>query len=163
MKLIRNGAFEADNFTEVADDAPLPEGGAIVSLDRFRKDGENLFAHNRPLGVRLKPDQSPENLGPDAQRLSLVVLEFEKFRDGRPFSWARLLRTRLGFRGEIRAAGDYLYDQIEFMRRTGFDAFEVPDAFTLAQYETALTEITDVYQPSADGRKTIYDLRTTRK
>ena len=108
MKLIRNGAFEADNFTEVADDAPLPEGGAIVSLDRFRKDGENLFAHNRPLGVRLKPDQSPENLGPDAQRLSLVVLEFEKFRDGRPFSWARLLRTRLGFRVEIRAAGGYL-------------------------------------------------------
>ena len=48
-------------------------------------------------------------------RLSVIVLEFPKFRDGRGFSWARMLRTRLGFTGEIRATGHFLYDQLAFM------------------------------------------------
>ena len=90
---------------------------------------------NAPIGVKLKPDEPPEKLGADIQRLSIIVLEFAKFRDGRPFSWARQLRTRLGYKGEIRGAGDFLYDQMNYMHRTGFDAFEVPDGFTLADYE----------------------------
>ena len=109
-----------------------------------------------------RPAGSPELLGADVNRLSLVVLEFPKFRDGRAFSWARMLRTRLGFKGEIRAVGDFLYDQINYQHRVGFDAWEVPDAFTLAQFQRALTEMTNVYQPSADGRKTIRDLRASR-
>ena len=89
----------------------------------------------------------------------LVVLEFPKFRDGRAFSWARMLRTRLDFTGEIRAVGDFLFDQISYLHRTGFDAFEVRDGFTLETFSRALREMSNVYQPSADGRKTIRDLR----
>jgi uncharacterized protein (DUF934 family) len=87
------------------------------------------------------------------------VLEFPKFRDGRAFSWARMLRTRLRYRGEIRATGDFLYDQIAHMTRVGFDAFEVPEKMTLELYRRALHEMRFVYQPSADGRKTIRELR----
>jgi uncharacterized protein (DUF934 family) len=166
-KLIRNGAFAEDGFAAVADDAALPPvdekgGGAIVSLARFQKERETLLERNAPLGVRLQASESPELLGPDVNRLSLVVLEFPKFRDGRAFSWARMLRTRLSFKGEIRAVGDFLYDQINYQHRVGFDAWEVPDSFTLAQFQRALTEMTNVYQPSTDGRKTIRDLRATR-
>ena len=109
--------------------------------------------------VKLQSSESPELLGDDVNRLSLVVLEFPKFRDGRAFSWARMLRTRLGFRGEIRAVGDFLFDQINYQHRVGFDAWEVPDHFTTAMFDKALREMTNVYQPSADGRKTIRDLR----
>jgi uncharacterized protein (DUF934 family) len=70
-----------------------------------------------------------------------------------------MLRERLKYDGEIRARGPFLYDQIALMRRTGFDGFEVPDGFTLEQFQRALTEITNVYQPSADGKKTIRELR----
>jgi uncharacterized protein (DUF934 family) len=70
-----------------------------------------------------------------------------------------MLRTRMAFTGEIRATGHFLYDQLAFLARTGFDAFEVPDAITSVQYARALSEMTDVYQPSADGKKTIRDLR----
>jgi uncharacterized protein (DUF934 family) len=159
MPLIKDGAFVADAFTAVADDAPLPDGGAVVSLTRFIAERDTLLARNAPLGVRLKSSESPQALGDDATRLSLIVLEFPIFRDGRAFSWARMLRERMKFTGEIRGQGHFLYDQIAYMHRTGFDAFEVPDDFTLEQYQRALGEITNVYQPSADGRKTIRDLR----
>ena len=109
--------------------------------------------------MRLQASESPELLGADVSRLSLVVLEFPKFRDGRAFSWARMLRTRLGFMGEIRAVGDFLYDQINYQHRVGFDAWEVPDDFTVEQFQHALTEMTNVYQPSTDGKKTIRELR----
>jgi uncharacterized protein (DUF934 family) len=89
----------------------------------------------------------------------LIVLEFPKFRDGRAFSWARMLRTRLGFRGEIRATGDFLTDQLAFMTRVGIDSFEVPEKITLELFQRALGEMRFVYQPSADGRRTIRELR----
>jgi len=131
----------------------------IVSMPRFQKDREALLARNTPIGVRLQSSENPELLGDDVNRLSLVVLEFPKFRDGRAFSWARLLRTRLGFKGEIRAVGDFLYDQVNYQHRVGFDAWEVPDDFTLEMFNRALTEMTNVYQPSTDGKKTIRELR----
>ena len=156
---IKDGRVIDDPYTTVGDDAPLPDGAAIVSLIRFRRDREALLERNTPLGVRLACDQSPEALGSDLERLSLVVLEFPRFRDGRPFSWARMLRTRLRFEGEIRATGDYLYDQLAFMVRVGFDAFELPTSITPALFRRAMTEMTNVYQPSADGRKTIREMR----
>jgi uncharacterized protein (DUF934 family) len=159
MPLIRNGAFADDTYVAVADDAALPANGTIVSLARLKAEREILLARNAPLGVRLTSAQSPEELGEDVHRLSVIVLEFPLFRDGRAFSWARMLRTRLGFAGEIRASGHFLYDQIAFMKRTGFDAFEVPEGFALAQFERALGEMSYVYQPSVDGQKAIRQLR----
>lgn len=157
--LIRNGAVTADPFIAVADDAPLPDGPVLVSLKRLRADRDGLLARNTPIGVRLASDQSPESLGPDLDRLALVVLEFPKFRDGRPFSWARALRTRLKYTGEIRARGDFLYDQIAFLVRVGVNAFELPPAITPELFARALGEMRYVYQPSADGKKTIRELR----
>jgi len=155
MTLIKNNTVVDDPYTLAADDAPLPQGAMIVSLTRLRRDREALIERNTPLGVKLASDQSPELIGSDLERLSLVVLEFARFRDGRPFSWARLLRTRLGFHGEIRATGDYLYDQIAHQKRVGFDAWELPASVTPERFARALAEITDAYQPAADGRKTI--------
>lgn len=157
--LIRNGTPAEDTYTAVGDDAPLPDGPVIVSLKRFRAERETLIERNSGLGVVLASDQSPEAIGLDIDRLSLVVLEFPKFRDGRPFSWARLLRTRLNFSGEIRARGDFLYDQIAFLTRVGFNAFELPANVPPELYRRALGEMSHVYQPSADGRRTIADER----
>lgn len=157
--LIKNGVVAEDPYTLVADDAPLPQGAAIVSLTRLRADRDVLIERNTALGVKLTSEQSPELIGSDLERLALVALEFPKFRDGRPFSWARILRMRLRFAGEVRACGDYLYDQIAHMKRVGFDAFELPASVTPELYARAVSEIANVYQPSADGRKTIRHLR----
>jgi uncharacterized protein (DUF934 family) len=158
-KLIKSGAYAQDIFAPVADDAALPEGAVIVSLARFQKDREALLARNTPIGIKLQASENPETLGQDVNHFSLIALEFPKFRDGRAFSWARMLRTRLGFTGEIRAVGEFLYDQVNYQRRVGFDAWEVPDHFTIEMFTKALSEMTNVYQPSTDGRKTIRQLR----
>ena len=164
MPLTTVDGFRTDPYVVLSDDADLPEdGGAIVSLERFRRDRDKLIARNMPIGVRLRSDQSPEQLGEDVHRLSLVALEFPKFRDGRAFSWARLLRTRLHFTGEIRAMGDFLYDQIAYQRRVGFDAWDLPDGFAAETFQRALSEITEAYQPSADRRRTIAALRGARR
>jgi uncharacterized protein (DUF934 family) len=162
-KLIKDGAYAQDIYAAVADDAPLPEGPVLVSLARFKKERDTLLARNTAMGIRLQAAENPEQLGADVNHFSLIALEFPKFRDGRAFSWARMLRTRLGFTGEIRAVGDFLYDQVNYQHRVGFDAWEVPDHFTIEMFNRALTEMTNVYQPSTDGRKTIRDLRAAAR
>jgi uncharacterized protein (DUF934 family) len=162
-KLIKSGAYAQDIYAPVADDATLPEGPVLVSLARFRRDREALLARNTPVGIKLQSAENPENLGADVNHFSLIALEFPKFRDGRAFSWARMLRTRLGFTGEIRAVGDFLFDQVNYQHRVGFDAWEVPDHFTIEMFTKALTEMTNVYQPSTDGKKTIRELRAAAR
>jgi len=161
-KLIKSGAYAQDVYARVADDAPLPEGPVLVSLARFQKERDTLLARNTAVGIKLQASENPELLGADVNHFALIALEFPKFRDGRAFSWARMLRTRLGFKGEIRAVGDFLYDQINYQHRVGFDAWEVPDHFTLEMFQSALSEMTFVYQPSSDGRKTIREMRAAR-
>ena len=162
-KLIISGAYAQDVYAPVADgDGALPDGAILVSLARFQKERDHLLARNTPIGVKLQSHENPEILGTDVSRLSLIALEFPKFRDGRAFSWARILRTRMGFKGEIRAVGDFIFDQVNYQHRVGFDAWEVPDHFTLEMFQKALSEMTDVYQPSADGKKTIRELRASR-
>ena len=163
MPLIKNGEFVEDPFFFVPDGKAFPdEKGVIVTLARFQGEKENLFAHRALVGVRLASNENPTVLKSDLPRLAAVALEFSKFRDGRAFSWARLLRTRLGYRGEIRGVGDFLPDQLAFMARVGFDAFEVRQDFTLEQFHHAMREISAPYQPAADGAKTIRELRALK-
>lgn len=162
MPLIRNGAWAADEFETVADDAPLPANGAIVSLRRFQSERDSLLARNAKLGVKLASSESPEALGEDVHRLSLIVLDFPQFKDGRSFSWARMLRTRMGYKGEIRASGGFLVDQLAHLTRVGVDAFDGDARITPEALKHALSEITHPYQPAADGKKTIRELRAGR-
>ena len=163
MPLIKDGRFIEDPFFFVPDGKAYPdEKGVIVTLARFQGERDTLFAHRKLVGVRLASNENPNVLKADLPRLAVVVLEFPKFRDGRAFSWARMLRTRFGYKGEIRAVGDFLPDQLAFMARTGFDAFEVRQDMKIEQFHHAMTEISHPYQPSADGKKTIRELRATQ-
>jgi uncharacterized protein (DUF934 family) len=159
MPLIKGGRFVDDPFIAIPGDEALPDAPVIVSLERFHKDRDALLARSKPLGVRLKSSENPEQLGDDLPKFAVVALEFPAFRDGRAFSWARLLRTRLNYAGEIRAVGYFLYDQLAYMTRVGVDAFEVRQDFREPDFARALKEMTNVYQPSADGRRTIRELR----
>jgi uncharacterized protein (DUF934 family) len=158
MPLIKNGAWADDEYEAVADDAPLPVGGALVSLKRFEAERQTLLARNAKLGVKLASSESPEALGEDVHRVSLIALDFPVFKDGRGFSWARMLRTRMGYKGELRATGGFLVDQLAHLSRVGFDSFDGDGRITPAALKHALGEITYPYQPAADGKKTIRQL-----
>jgi uncharacterized protein (DUF934 family) len=151
-----------DAFAFVTDDVPLPAGPAIVSLKRFLAEKTQLLSREPPVGVRLESAQSPEQLGSDIGRLALIELHIPYFKDGRVFSWARLLRTRLGFHGEIRLSGHFLLDQMAFFLRVGVDSFTLPQKFPSAEISRAVAMISNAYQPAPDGKVTIRDLRLRR-
>jgi uncharacterized protein (DUF934 family) len=161
MSLIKAGKLVEDTFVDASGaEAIPPSGPVIVSLAQWQAQRDALLKRGTPLGLRLHSDQSPEAIADDVQRFALIALEFPKFRDGRAYSYARLLRERYGFKGELRAVGDVLMEQLLFMVRTGFDAFDVQQSSDpVAAFETALKDFTVWYQPTGDGRPTVLQLR----
>ncbi|WP_345790474.1 DUF934 domain-containing protein, partial [Enterobacter sp. Acro-832] len=97
----------------------------IVPLQMWRDHAHVLKARDGGLGVWLDSDEEAEEIGEDVQHFQVIALNFPAFTDGRNYSNARLLRDRYGFKGELRAIGDVLRDQLFFMARCGFDAFAI--------------------------------------
>jgi uncharacterized protein (DUF934 family) len=160
MPLIRATGVVDDPWLFVKDEEPLPEAGAvIVTLDRWQANRDQLLARPTPLGLRLKSEQPPSLVAGDVERFDVIALEFPKFTNGRAYSSARLLRERYGFRGELRAVGNVLRDQLAFMRRCGFDSFEIPPQADAAAWLSSLGGISVVYQPATDGRASVLTLR----
>lgn len=152
----RDGAFHADTWQKVPDDGELPEVPVVVSKKRWLAERSVLAARNTPLGLRLEPGEDLEDLASDIGKFALVALSFPKFSDGRAFSTARLLREKYGFTGELRAIGNVLSDQITFMRRVGFDSYEVVHAPTRkALAHGRIAEVTLVYQPGERGKRAL--------
>jgi uncharacterized protein (DUF934 family) len=163
MALVKNGELVDDLFRDASSAEEVPaEGAVIVSVDQWRQRRESLEARRDPLGVRLKSHESPELIAEDLPRFAVVALEFPKFRDGRAYTYARWLRERFGYEGEVRAVGEVLLEQLHFMLRVGFDAFELEGADPLGTYRTALEDYTVWYQPTGDGRPTAMQLRRAR-
>lgn len=110
---------EDDPWTLVRDlEAPLPECQVILPLARWLENPQQN-------AIWLGPDDEVEGLELWFGQLRLIALDFPSFRDGRAYSQAYLLRTRLGWNGELRAVGDVLRDQLSHMRQCGFDSFAV--------------------------------------
>jgi len=91
----------------------------------------------------------------------LIALKFTVLADGRAFSYARLLRERCGFKAELHAVGKVTQDQLHFMRRCGFDTFEMSEDANVEKLIGALTSFSVAYQPAADNLKPAHQLRTT--
>jgi phosphoadenosine phosphosulfate reductase len=151
MALYRNGAFVADDWTFPADDEAIPGAGAIaLSRARLIAEWPTLASRNAPVGLVLASGEKVDGLEEILPRLALVRLVIPRYSDGRLYSQARLLRERHGFAGEIRAAGDILRDQIVFLARVGFDAFEITHEGTIkALAEGKIVSVGHFYQPAA--------------
>jgi uncharacterized protein (DUF934 family) len=124
--LIKDRVVVDDRWTLLPDAKSLsdvPPGAAvIVPLALWRMERAALLARS-DVGVWLAPTDDPAALAGDVAKLPLIAVNFPKFTDGRGYSIARLLRERHGFRGELRAIGDVLRDQLFALSQCGFDAF----------------------------------------
>ncbi|AYC31759.1 DUF934 domain-containing protein [Pseudomonas cavernae] len=108
--------------------ADEPAGPLILPLELWRTRQSAAVLAGLAVsadGLWLAPDDDAESLGELLPALPLLAVDFPSFRDGRGYSQAYLLRSRLGWRGELRAVGDVLRDQLSHMRQCGFDAFAV--------------------------------------
>ncbi len=165
MPLIKNGAeLRDDSWTHLDDHEDAPGGAAvIVSLARWQRDCVELLGRDGELGVRLAADESPALIADDIDCFAVVALTFPAFKDGRAFSYARLLRERLGYTRELRAIGNVLRDQAQFMLRCGFDTFEVQKPEDADAWRVVSEDIGMWYQPTGDQRPWAMQLRHARQ
>jgi uncharacterized protein (DUF934 family) len=152
--------------TVVADDWPIlrpagdeqvvvPAGRVIVPLGVWLDRHAALAARDN-IGVWLAGADDPAQLAAFLPALPLVAVDFAKFTDGRGYSIAYLLRSRFGYRGELRAIGDVLPDQLFYMKRVGFDAFALRADKDIRQALRSLQPFTDAYQGSWDNAVPAY-------
>lgn len=139
----------ADVQLRYRDDEPSSQ--PAVTVEAFK-------GQSNAVAVQLETGEDARELLPVLSQLSLIVVHFPAFTDGRGYSAARILREA-GYAGELRASGDVLVDQIRYMRRCGFDSF-APDApLDEAAVERALGFYDEVYQPTVDGQTPVWTLR----
>ena len=141
MAYYTNGTFADDPWA----------GREIVAMSNWqeRNAGGTLPV---PLGVRIEPGFDVEAADLDLSGIELIAIAFPRFTDGRGYSMGWLLRRRLGFRGEMRAVGDVLFDQMQLMVRCGFNAFEIVDPATLRLLESGrrVATVDRFYQPGLE-------------
>ncbi len=126
----------------IASEVPVPPEGIVLNLSNT----DDVLK----LGARLGG-------------VTLIVLEFPKFTDGRAYTQARLLRERLGYRGELRASGAVYLDQLPFLLRCGFDSFASTQKGFVEALAKARALYNVVYQPASDGRAPAAELRLQRR
>jgi len=164
-QIIRDKAVVADDWTilrlaegETAETVTVPAGKIVVPLKVWQAQGPALEARAAAgaLGVWLASDEVAAALKGEAQKFAVIAVDFPKFSDGRGFSIAYNLRARLGYQGELRAIGDVLRDQLFYMQRVGFNAFEPRADRNIHDALKGLFDFSVEYQASLDEKLPLF-------
>ena len=159
--IIRNGSIAHDDWGvlrldegDTPEGVEVPQGKIIVPLKVWQAQREKL--QHSELGVWLDSDERAEELAGDLDRFAVIAVNFPKFADGRGYTLAYRLRVRLGYRGELRAIGDVLRDQLFYMQRVGFDTFETRPEKDINEALKGLADFSVRYQVSSDEAQPLF-------
>lgn len=160
--IIKNKTIVADDWMvlrlqehETAESVAVAAGKVIVPLKVWQAQRETL-QQRKDIGVWLASDERPEDLKGDIGKFAVIAVDFSKFSDGRGYSIAYNLRARLGYTGELRAIGDVLRDQLFYLQRVGFDAFEPRADRSIEDALKGLSDFSEVYQTSIDQKSPLF-------
>ena len=160
--IIKNKAIVDDDWNVLRlsqNDTPegvaVPPGKVIVPLKVWQAQRDAL-QHRAELGVWLASDERAEDLQNEIAKFTVIAVDFPRFNDGRGYSIAHHLRARLGYRGELRAIGDVLRDQLFYMQRVGFDAFAPRADKDIHEALKGLSDFSITYQASADEKLPLF-------
>ncbi len=159
MQIIKDRVIVEDNWLHLDDEAALVAGNITVSLTRWQEQHDTLSKHEGGLGLRLTGEDPLEEIVPDLAAFSLMVLIFPAFTDGRCYSFARLLRDRYHYTGEIRAQGDVLHDQLFYMSQSGINSFELANPEQMENALLAFNDFSESYQTTALKPEPLYRRR----
>lgn len=155
-----------DDWTLVADDALLTEAKEVINYSRWanaegaEKDALIAKRDSGSLGIQLNAGDTADLLASDSKSFALINVEFPKFADGRGYSAARLLRERYGFKGQLRAVGDVLFDQLFFMMRCGFNAMAMREDQDLELAVNGFDTFSDPYQNDVNDTRPLFRRRS---
>ncbi|MCK5639961.1 MAG: DUF934 domain-containing protein [Gammaproteobacteria bacterium] len=154
MQLIKDQQIIENEWQHADEISELPDGKITVPVSRWQTEREALISRGN-IGLRLIAIDTLETIKDDLQHFKIIAIEFEKFNDGRGFSLAHLLRERYGYEGEIRAIGAVIRDQLYYLQRSGFDAFELSKGQDLQEALNAFGEFTVQSQPDVLHKKDV--------
>lgn len=153
--IIKDRKVVNDPWQWISDlEATLPEGPVIVPLARWQQEREALLSRG-DVTVCLPSDTGPEAILDDLPKLSLIAIDFPSFADGRGFSYARELRQRHGFSGDIRAVGGFMRDQLNYLERCGFSSYALRDS-DLESALDSFDDFTESYQADVQQSKPLF-------
>ena len=132
---------------------PPVKAHSLLTLEQWHAVREEWPAQGTPVGVVVPNATDIEVLAADLPKLSLVVLHFPKWVDGRAYTQARLLRTRFRYPGQVRATGDVVVDMMPLLARTGFDAVVLRHDQRQSSAERALGFFPGHYQGDVKQRQ----------
>lgn len=153
MKVVKDRKVVEDAWHLVKDDEAAG-ANAIVSLARWNAERDALLAAG-PVGLVLRSSEAPDEIQ-DLEKAPLIALDFPVFTDGRGYSSARMLRTRFGYKGEIRAIGDVMRDEMFYMSRVGIDSFAVKATKDIEKALSAFDDFSVTYQAAADDERPLF-------
>ncbi len=162
MRVIKNKEVVNDDWQlirELDESAPVPEGNVILPFAYWQANRDQLLKSDTAHAIWADGSVNTEELVNDLEHFSLIALDFPAFKDGRSYSHARLLRDRYNYKGELRAIGDVLRDQLFYMQRCGFDSFDVRADKDIEDALKGLKDFTVRYQAAADDAVPVYKLR----
>lgn len=157
MRVIKDRKVVDDGWELLPAGTPIPaRGDVLVSLGTWAQwvESPDLTRSGR-VGVVLESDELPDRIVA-LERAPLVAINFPKFVDGRGYTSARLLRDRLGYKGELRAVGDVLRDQLFYMARCGFDSFALKAGKDIDGALAAFDDFSVAYQAAADDPRPLF-------
>lgn len=163
--ILQGGELVDDDWTVVEDGhTPIESvgGKVIVTLARWRAEGEALLAAYAAVGVLVPNTADIEAIHAEIAGRPLIALQFPTFSDGRALSQAVVLRKRLGYRGELRAVGDVIRDLVFWLGRCGFDSIVPRQDQSPQACQEALRELTVAYQAAADEHTPVWIRRRAR-
>jgi uncharacterized protein (DUF934 family) len=166
-RIIKNGQIVDDPWQivrlegeQTAESIFLPDQPSLLPLAVWLARKDEILAGKTQTGVWLDSSEGPEAIAGDLEHFAVIGVNFPKFTDGRGYSSARLLRDRYSYRGEIRAIGDVLQDQLFYMKRCGIDAYALRQDKDIEAALASLRDFSETYQAAADQPQPLFRRRT---
>nr|WP_294979175.1 DUF934 domain-containing protein [uncultured Pseudomonas sp.] len=163
QRIIKNREVVDDRWHLLPKDATLETvpncDDVIIPLNLWLEHGPALRGRDGGLGVWLDSDEEPEAIAEDLDKFQVIAVNFPAFTDGRGFSTARLLRERFDYKGEVRAIGDVLRDQLFYMQSCGFDAYAIRADRDPHDALASLEDFSEVYQTSVTQPQPLFRRR----
>lgn len=163
MRVIKDNQIIEDSWERIAAVEAgqlLPvDGDIIVPFSYWKENRDDLARRTGNTAVCLNGDDRIEDVADHLAGFDLIALDFPLYKDGRCYSHARMLRDRYGYKGDIRAVGDVLRDQLFYMKRCGISSFHVRADKDIEDALNAFKDFSVKYQTAADGAVPVYKIR----
>lgn len=158
-QIIKDGRILDDNWQLIDNDvSALPQGQALVPLSYWNDHQAEIATRPNDIGLWLASNEAPNDIT-QPENAPVIAVKFDNFMDGRGFSIARLLRERLNYQGEIRAIGNPIRDQLTYMVRCGFNAFQLAEHYDLEEALESLKDFSENYQISVEQKTPLFRRR----